>query len=95
MVFSKSFENVPKLRCLGMMKLMKKLRALNTYEALQTQILYNICHQCYMYWFNKISSGITYTKIKISTIHTARIRIFLKDFFFKVVPDDGSLNRNI
>lgn len=92
MVFSKSFENVTKLSCLGMTKLMKKLRAVNTYEVLQTQILY-ICHQCYMYGFNNIS-GITYTKIKISKIHTARIRIFLKDFF-KVVPDDGLLNRNI
>jgi len=61
-------------------KLMNKLRALNTYEVSQTQLLYNICHPCYMYPFNNLSSGITYTKIKISTLHTARVRIFLKDF---------------
>jgi len=72
-------------------KLMKKLRALNTYEVLQTQLLYNVCHQCYMYRFNNLSSGITNTKIKISTVCTAHVRIFLKDFF-EVVPDYGLLS---
>jgi hypothetical protein len=59
-------------------KLIKKLRALNTYIVLQ--LLYNICHQCYMYWFNNPSLGVTYTKIKVSTMHTARVCIFLKDY---------------
>lgn len=61
-------------------KLMKKFRALDTYEVSQTQLLYNACHQCYMYWFNNLSWGITYTKLKISTMHTALVHIFLKDF---------------
>lgn len=72
-------------------KLMKEFRALNTYEVLQTHLLYNVCHQCYMYRFNNLSSGITYTKLKISTMHTAIVRIFLKDFF-EVVPDYGLLS---